>query len=207
MGWMIRRFRAVAAAALLIAGCSGSHDGGAVNEARLLAAHDDAANRLRVGGGYDEHQYSQLKQINDTNVSDLRPGWSVEFDVTRGQEGEPLVVDGVIYVVTAWSKVHAVDGASGEILWSYDPEVTGAWGANGCCDVVSRGLAFYDGKVYLGAYDGRLIALDAQTGQERWSVNTIDRSKKYTITGAPRVFKGKVVIGNGGAEYPTRGYV
>jgi len=160
-----------------------------------------------VGGGYDEQHYSRLALINASNVADLAPAWVAEFDVYRGQEGEPLVVDGIVYLVTAWSKVHALDGASGKLLWSYDPKVPGEWGAKGCCDVVSRGLAYFEGKVYLGAYDGRLIAIDAKTGQEQWSVNTIDRTKKYTITGAPRVFKGKVVIGNGGAEYPTRGYV
>jgi PQQ-dependent dehydrogenase (methanol/ethanol family) len=192
------------AAALLVAGCFG---GGGLADKGRLAAKGSADDWLAVGGSTDEQHYSPLAQINDKNVSSLAPAWVVEFDVTRGQEGEPLVVDGVVYLVTAWSKVHAIDGATGRVLWSYDPQVPGAWGANGCCDVVSRGLAFDNGKIYLGAYDGRLIAIDAKTGKERWSVNTIDRTKKYTITGAPRVFKGKVVIGNGGAEYPTRGYV
>ena len=202
---MSRQILAVFAAALLAAGCSSGD--GEVDEARLLAAQTDPASWLMVGGSYDEQHYSALKQIHSDNVAELAPAWVVEFDVTRGQEGEPLVVDGVIYVVTAWSKVHAVDGATGKTLWSYDPEVPGEWGAKGCCDVVSRGLAYYDGKVFLASYDGRLIALDADTGTELWETNTIDRSKRYTITGAPRVFKGKVVIGNGGAEYPTRGYV
>lgn len=204
---MLGRLSAALAAALWVSGCSGGGGSGEVDDARLLAAQADPDNWLMVGGSYDEQHYSALKQINADNVAQLAPAWVVDFDVARGQEGEPLVVDGVVYVVTAWSKVHAVDGATGKTLWSYDPKVPGEWGAKGCCDVVSRGLAYYEGKVYLASYDGRLIAIDAATGRERWAVNTIDRSKKYTITGAPRVFKGKVVIGNGGAEYPTRGYV
>jgi len=204
MGW---KLGAAVAAVLLASACTGGKNGGEVDDSRLLAAHTDSANWLMVGGSYDEKHYSALRQINSENVADLAPAWVVDFDVTRGQEGEPLVVDGVIYVVTAWSKVHAIDGATGRRLWSYDPKVPGEWGAKGCCDVVSRGLAFYENTVYLASYDGRLIALDAKTGEERWSVLTIDPSKRYTITGAPRVFKGKVVIGNGGAEYPTRGYV
>ena len=125
----------------------------------------------------------------------------------RGQEATPLVVDGVLYVSTAWSKVKAYDAATGKPLWAYDPEVPGEWAVNACCDVVNRGVAVWEGKVFVGSFDGRLIALDAATGRELWDVNTIDRTKPYTITGAPRVVKGKVIIGNGGAEFGVRGYV
>ena len=125
----------------------------------------------------------------------------------RGQEATPLVADGVLYVSTAWSKVKAYDAATGKALWSYDPEVPGEWAVNACCDVVNRGVALWEGKVFVGSLDGRLIALDAATGKELWDVNTIDRTKPYTITGAPRVVKGKVLIGNGGAEFGVRGYV
>ena len=87
------------------------------------------------------------------------------------------------------------------------PEVPGEWAVNACCDVVNRGVAVWEGKVFVGTFDGRLVALDAATGKELWDVNTIDRTKPYTITGAPRVVKGKVLIGNGGAEFGVRGYV
>ena len=101
----------------------------------------------------------------------------------------------------------AYDAATGKPLWAYDPEVPGEWAVNACCDVVNRGVAVWEGKVFVGSFDGRLIALDAATGRELWDVNTIDRTKPYTITGAPRVVKGKVIIGNGGAEFGVRGYV
>ncbi len=113
-----------------------------------------------------------------------------------------------MYVTASWSVVHAVDARTGKRLWTYDPQVPREAGYKGCCDVVNRGVALYKGKVYVGAYDGRLIALDAATGAVAWEKDTIiDRTRSYTITGAPRVFKGKVIIGNGGAEYGVRGYI
>jgi len=103
--------------------------------------------------------------------------------------------------------VKAYDAKTGKLLWSYDPQVPRELGVNGCCDVVSRGIAAWNGKIYVATFDGRLIAVDARTGKDVWSVVTVDRTKPYTITGAPRVFKGKVVIGNSGAEYGVRGYI
>jgi len=163
-----------------------------------------------VGGARDEQHYSSLSLINQNNVAQLRPAWFAEFDTTRGQEAEPVVVDGTMYVTTAWSKVYAFDATTGRQLWRYDPEVPGDSAARGCCDVVNRGAAVYKGKVYVGTFDGRLIALDARTGILAWSVDTIDRigrEKSYSITGAPRVVRNKVIIGNGGAEFGARGYV
>jgi len=181
---------------------------GPVDDRRIARGQADTANWLTQGGGRDEQHYSPLDQINDTNVAQLGVAWTADFDTNRGQEAEPLVVDGVMVVSTAWSKVYAFDAATGKQLWFYDPKVPGAWGPKGCCDVVNRGVAFYKGLVYVGTYDGRLIAIDARTGKPRWTVDAIvDRTKSYTSTGAPRVFHDKVVIGNGGAEYPTRGYV
>jgi len=103
--------------------------------------------------------------------------------------------------------VYALDASTGEEIWVYDPEVSGEDAAKGCCDVVNRGLAVYEGKVFVGVFDGRLEALDAKTGAVVWSNVTVDQSKPYTITGAPRVIKDKVIIGNGGAELGVRGYV
>lgn len=159
------------------------------------------------GGTYEEQRYSQLDQVNGANVSSLGLAWSLELDTNRGQETTPLVVGGTVYLTTAWSKVVAIDGVSGKQLWQYDPQVPGAKAVDLCCDVVNRGAAYFDGKVYVGTIDGRLIALDAKTGKPVWSVNTIDPARPYTITGAPRVIKGAVVIGNGGAEMGVRGYV
>jgi quinohemoprotein ethanol dehydrogenase len=157
---------------------------------------------------YAETRYSRLGQVNTSNVKDLGLVWSYNLESTRGVEATPLVVDGIMYVSASWSIVHAIDVRTGGRIWTYDPKVNREAGYKGCCDVVNRGVALYKGKVYVGAYDGRLVALDAATGNVVWEKDTIiDRSHSYTITGAPRVVKGKVIIGNGGAEYGVRGYV
>ena len=178
-----------------------------VDESRLLNADQEPGNWMSYGRTYNEQRFSPLKQINDQNVGQLGLAWYVDLDVRRGQEATPIVVDGVMYFSTAWSKVFAVNAATGEKLWSYDPKVPPEWAVNACCDVVNRGVAVWRGKVFVGALDGRLIALDAATGKPVWETLTIDPKYRYTITGAPRVVKGKVLIGNGGAEMDVRGYV
>src|SRR6202040_2721616 len=130
-----------------------------------------------------------------------------DLDTDRGQEATPLVIDGVMYVSTAWSMVKAYDAASGKLLWSYDPEVPRELGVKGCCDVVSRGVAAWNGKICVCTFDGRLVALDAATGKPVWSVVTGDQSQAFTITQAPRVVKGRVLIGMSGGEYGIRGYI
>jgi PQQ-dependent dehydrogenase (methanol/ethanol family) len=178
-----------------------------VDQKRLEAADSDPSNWMTHGGTYDERRYSALDQIKANDIGRLSLAWSYEFDTNRGQEATPIVVDGVMYVSSAWSKVFALDAASGKLLWKYDPQVIGAKAVHACCDVVNRGVAVWKGKVYVGTLDGRLIALDAKTGKSVWSVVTVDQQQAYTITGAPRVFKDKVIIGNGGAEFGVRGYV
>lgn len=178
-----------------------------VDQARLEAAESDPDNWLSYGGTYAEQRYSTLDQINDANIGDLQLAWAVELDTNRGQEATPLVVDGVMYTSTAWSKVMALDAATGRVLWQYDPKNIGAKAAHACCDVVNRGLAVWQGKLFVGTIDGRLIALDAASGKPLWSTVTVDQSKPYTITMAPRIVRGKVIIGNSGAELGVRGYV
>jgi quinohemoprotein ethanol dehydrogenase len=178
-----------------------------VDTARILNADQDPGNWLTHGRTYSEQRYSPLTAINASNVKDLGLTWFVDLDTHRGQEATPLVIDGVLYSTSAWSKVQAIDAKSGKLLWQYDPKVPGETGVKACCDTVNRGVAAYDGRLYLGTLDGRLVALDAATGKEVWSVVTVDQTKAYTITGAPRVIKGKVIIGNGGAEFGVRGYV
>ncbi|MEQ9003310.1 MAG: PQQ-dependent dehydrogenase, methanol/ethanol family [Pseudomonadales bacterium] len=178
--------------------------GHATDAARIAAA--DAQQWLSHGRGYDEQRFSPLAAIHRGNVGALGLTWQFATGDHRGMEATPIVADGVMYVSTAWSRVVALDAASGRLLWRYDPEVPGAKARDACCDVVNRGVALWGGSVFVGALDGRLIALDAKTGAERWSVQTTDPAKPYTITGAPRVVKGKVVIGNGGAEFGVRGY-
>ena len=185
----------------------GGSDDGAKPWAQLLAASEDPADWVTYGGTFDEQRFSTLAAISDRTVKDLGLAWSFEFDTNRAQETTPLEYQGVIYATTAWSKVYAFEVKTGKLLWTYDPEVPGEYGAKGCCDVGNRGAAIYDGKLYFGAFDGRLIALDLKTGTPVWSVVTVDQSKSYTITGAPRIVKGRVVIGNGGAELGARGYV
>jgi quinohemoprotein ethanol dehydrogenase len=180
---------------------------GAVDDRRLLNAEREPQNWLMHGGTYLEQRYSTLDQINVDTVARLKPAWYFELDTTRGQEATPLVVDGVLYTTTAWSKVYALDAKTGRQLWRYDPQVPGEAGPKPCCDVVNRGAAVYGGKVYVGTIDGRLIALDARTGQPVWNVLTVDPKKMHSITGAPRVARGKVFIGNGGGEFGGRGYV
>ena len=179
----------------------------AVNSARLVAAASEPGQWMSHGRTYDEQRFSPLQQIKTDNVKDLGLSWFADLDTFRGQEATPIVVDGVIYVSTAWSKVKAYNAATGATLWEYDPDVPGKWAVYGCCDVVNRGVAVWEGKVFVGTFDGRLVALDAATGKSLWDVNTIDKTKPYTITGAPRVVKGRVLIGNGGAEFGVRGYV
>ena len=193
------------ACAGLLSACQ-DRGAGTVDQARLEGA-ETSAEWLSYGRSYSEQRYSPLDQINTESVGELGLAWFHEFDTDRGQEATPIVVDGVLYTTTAWSKVYAFDARSGALKWSYDPKVAGEKAFDACCDVVNRGVAVWGGKVYVGALDGRLIALDAATGAEVWSVQTTDTAKPYTITGAPRIIRGKVLIGNGGAEYGVRGYL
>jgi quinohemoprotein ethanol dehydrogenase len=178
-----------------------------VNESRIINADREPGNWMTYGRTYGEQHFSPLNQINDHNVSQLGLAWYYNLDTNRGQEATALVVDGVMYFTSAWSKVFALNAATGQHLWSFDPKVPGNWAVNACCDVVNRGVAAWDGKIFVGTLDGRLIALDAKSGRLVWEALTIDPDFRYTITGAPRVAKGKVVIGNGGGEFGVRGYV
>ncbi|HEY7616751.1 MAG TPA: PQQ-dependent dehydrogenase, methanol/ethanol family, partial [Terriglobales bacterium] len=178
-----------------------------VDAARIAAADREPGNWMTHGRTYGEQRFSPLKQINDQNAGQLGLAWYYDLDTNRGQEATPLIIDGTMYFTTAWSKVFALNAATGKLLWSYDPKVPPEWAVNACCDVVNRGLAAWNGKVFLGTLDGRLVALDAATGKAIWEKLTIDRNYRYSITGAPRVVKGKVIIGNGGAEMGVRGYV
>ncbi len=177
-----------------------------VDGARIAAADSEPQNWMAHGRTYDEQRYSPLKQINSDNVGKLGLAWSYAAGTLRGLEATPIVVDGVMFTTGVWSVVYALDAKTGKELWKYDPEVPREWGRYACCDAVNRGVAVWKGSVYFGTLDGRLVCLDARTGGRRWEVNTIDRSKPYTITGAPRIVKDKVLIGNGGAEYGVRGY-
>ena len=195
------KWAAVVCVALSVTGCGKV---GVDAQAIAAAAPGDW---LTYGRTYDEQRFSPLDQVNKDTVSRLGVAWWSEFDTDRGQEATPLVADGVLYTTTNWSKVFAFDAKTGKALWKYDPQVPGEKGFDACCDTVNRGVALWQGKVYVGTLDGRLVALDAKTGKVAWTVQTTDAKQPYTITGAPRAVKGKILIGNGGAEYPVRGYV
>lgn len=154
-----------------------------------------------------ETRFSPLADINDKTVENLGLAWYFDYPTNRGLEATPLVIDGVIYTTGSWSMVFANDAVTGELLWFYDPQVPRNWGVHGCCDVVNRGVAYDDGRLYFGTFDGRLVSLKAADGSLLWEVQTTDRERPYTITGAPRIVKNKVLIGNGGAELGVRGYV
>ncbi len=169
--------------------------------------HQTPGEWLSYGRTYSAQRFSPLNEINAANVKQLGVAWDFRTYTVRGLEATPIVDHGVMYVTGSWSKVWALDAKTGKELWSYDPQVPGAWGRYACCDVANRGVALWQGAVFVGTLDGRLVKLDARTGKPDWIVNTIDRTRPYTITGAPLVVNGLVVIGNGGAEYDTRGYV
>ena len=159
---------------------------------------------------WGEQRFSPLDQINATNVGRLGLAWYDDLETYRGVQASPLVIDGILYNETIYNVVTAYDGKTGEKLWTYDPGVGLEWARLACCGPSSRGIAAWNGKLYIGALDGRLIAVDAKTGEEVWSQQTFDAEGPlgaYSITGAPRVYDGKVVIGNGGADYGVRGFV
>ena len=198
---------------LSLAGChkSGQMAGPAklassgVTDAMLTQASDNEW--LSYGRDSNEQRFSPLTAINDQNVGQLGLEWSADLDTARGQEATPLMHDGVLYVTTAWSKVMAYDAKTGALKWSYDPKVPREVLVHVCCDAVNRGAALYGDKLYFGSLDGRLIALDAKTGKEVFAKKVVPNDSDYAITGAPRIAKGRILIGAAGGEYKARGYL
>lgn len=201
--------------AVLLAGCGGGAStstagsppvAGASPEAQLLDTAD-GNDWPGFGRTYGEQHFSPLAEINDGNIGQLGLAWSLDLDVGNSVTG-PIAVDGVIYFARAYSVVVAVDAVSGKTLWTYDPKAPEASGARLRQGWGSRGIAWWNGKVYTATQDGRLIALDAKTGTPVWTSQTIDDGDPRFISGPPRVFDGKVMIGNAGAdEANIRGYV
>lgn len=172
---------------------------------------DRAGDWVSHGRTHSEQRFSPLEEITTDNIDRLGLSWYIDLPEKRSLQATPLVVDGIMYFTISQSIVYAVDALTGETIWVYDPQVaerlrdtkgvgTG-WGHN-------RGVAFHEGKIYVGTTDGRLIAIDADSGRMVWSATTFPPGTPYSISGAPRVIGDKVVIGNGGAEHgPVRGYV
>jgi PQQ-dependent dehydrogenase (methanol/ethanol family) len=185
---------------------------------KALKAAEKSTEWLSIGMGWSEQRYSPMTQINPGNVGRLALAWSYELGSGGGnQQANPLYSNGVLYTVTNWSIVAAVDAKTGKEIWRYDPRADRGMTQQGksrlCCGVNSRGIALYEGKVLLPVIDGRMQALDAGTGKLLWSTWAIPEPKEgeispYSLTMAARVAKGKVFIGNAGAEFPPfRGYV
>jgi quinohemoprotein ethanol dehydrogenase len=199
---------ALAAGSLLVA--SHASGGPAAVDGERMRNADAPANVgqwMSHGRTWSEQDFSPLTQINDTNVQRLGLAWYADLNTYRGVVATPLEIDGVLYNVSAWSVVTAYDAINGKVLWTYDPKVPTDYARITCCGPVSRGLAAWKGKIYLGALDGRLIALDARDGHVVWTANTVDKGQPITITGAPRIADGNVVIGNSGGDFGSRGYM
>ena len=179
-----------------------------VNDATLRNAGKTGTEWLTYGLTPGETRYSPLNQINTSNVSRLGLAWSYDIGSGGGnQEGTPLVSNGTIYGITNWSVVYAVDARTGKEKWRWDPEVNqAAVRPKLCCGIVNRGLALYQGKIIAPVNDGRLEALDAETGKWIWEARVAFPQENYTVTMAPRIAKGKVIIGVAGAEFPVRGF-
>jgi PQQ-dependent dehydrogenase (methanol/ethanol family) len=155
-----------------------------------------------------EQRFSPVEDINRATVGTLGLGWHYAMRDGRGVEATPLMVNETLFVTSAWSIVYALNAETGAEKWVFDPNVDRSVGAKTCCDAVNRGVAYADGKIFVAALDGRLIALDGRSGKQLWSTQTIDDpNSNYVITGAPRIAKGLVLIGNSGADFGVRGYM
>ncbi|MBM4115750.1 MAG: PQQ-dependent dehydrogenase, methanol/ethanol family [Gammaproteobacteria bacterium] len=192
----------------VLLGATGCQSAGGVPSAKMIADDSDGRNWPSFGRTYSERHASPLQQIDRSSVGRLGLAWSMDLPRITNGATVPLAIDGTIYFTVGQSIVHAVEAATGRLLWRHDPEVTKVakrklritWGP--------RGIGYWEGKIYVGTTDGRLIAIDARTGKQVWSAQTVDPGNELTITGPPRVFNGKVIIGNAGSEFgANRGYV
>jgi len=157
---------------------------------------------------YGSTRYSGLKQINTSNASDLRVAWSFSVGSSHGQEAAPIVVNGVMYIVGAYpNEVFALDATTGDLKWKYSPNVDPSSQGVACCDVVNRGEAYDNGKIFFNTLDNHTVALDAKTGREIWAVMLGETTRGHTLTMAPLVVKGKVLVGNSGGEMGIRGWL
>jgi alcohol dehydrogenase (cytochrome c) len=195
---------AVWAAAIGTAGTAAARD---VTDEMLLNAANDPVNWIMAPRDYSSTRYSSLSQVNAGTVKRLVPVWSFSFGVLDAQNTTPLVLDGVMYVTSSHGKIFAVDARTGKQIWAYSHPLPEGIGKMMCCDVGNRGAALYKDKVFYVTPDSHVIALDRATGKVVWDMTIGDWTKAYTMTVAPLVVKGKVVVGMSGAEYPTRLYI
>lgn len=172
-----------------------------------VAHAQDADGWAMYGHGYDNTRFSPLTQVNAQNVKDLKLAFSFQLGSLRSNESTPLVIGDTMYVSTSWGPkyVYALDAKTGALRWTYEPEMATDTLQYACCDVNSRGVTYADGKIFVGRLDGRLVALDAKTGDEVWTAQVVDYKQGSVITSPPLVVKNLVVTGFGGGEYGARG--
>jgi quinohemoprotein ethanol dehydrogenase len=176
--------------------------------APAISATDIGAQWASYGADYTEQRYSPLTQITPDTIDELELAWYGDLAERGGSyETTPVVSEGRIFVSAPWSKVYAFDAKNGSLLWKYDPEVPGEWAVNLCCGIVNRGVATWEDMVIWGTLDGRLVAVDAASGEMLWEVQATDREKQLSITGAPRIANGRIFIGEAGSEFHMRGYL
>jgi quinohemoprotein ethanol dehydrogenase len=181
---------------------------GQIDLVRLQSIEKEPGAWLTTGRDAGKTHYSPLDQINRQTAARLGFAWELKTGTNRGMEATPVVVDGVMYTSGVAGRVYAVDAATGHLLWQFEPPLKLKNVRGACCDLVNRGVAVWKGKVYVGSFEGILYALDARDGTVRWQADTfIDRKRAYSITGEPQIAGKVVVIGNGGAEFDSRGYV
>ncbi|MBV8841330.1 MAG: PQQ-dependent dehydrogenase, methanol/ethanol family [Bryobacterales bacterium] len=193
---------------VLFTGIAMAQQGRRVDDAALKNTGKTGDEWITYGGTLAETRYSPLNQINAMNASGLGLEWSFDLGTGGGnQEATPLFWNRTIYAVTNWSVVYAIDARTGKQRWKWDPEINqNAVRGKICCGVVNRGLAIFQGKIIAALNDGRLQALDAETGKPVWEARVSYPQDNYSITMAPRIAKGKVIIGVSGSEYPVRGF-
>ena len=188
-----------------------AHAAAAIDDARIAAAPVDSDNWMAAGRDANGTYFSPLKDVNVETVGRLGLAWQYRLGTNRGLEATPLVIDGVMNAVSNFGRVYALDAATGAELWKYDPQIDGQWGRYACCDAVNRGIVAFEGRIYVGALDGWLHALDASNGKLIWKIDTlIGRAarKPFTLTGAPILAGDKIIVGNSGGDFAgARGYV
>jgi quinohemoprotein ethanol dehydrogenase len=174
-----------------------------------ISDETEANDWLAYGRTHNERRFSPLRDIHDANVAGLKPAWFLDLPQDVGLTSTPLVIDGTLYFVGSMGRVRAVEAATGRLLWEFDPDIaTEIAGRRQVGMMHNRGISFSKGRIFTATWDGRLIALDARNGRVLWSSRIFPKGEALYITGAPKAFKDKVIIGNGGTETgPTRGYV
>ncbi|SDE92232.1 alcohol dehydrogenase (cytochrome c) [Paracoccus isoporae] len=172
----------------------------------MIANDATTTNQIVTNGlGRDLQRFSPLEMVNKENVGQLVPAWvfSMGGEKQRGQETQPLIYDGVMYVTGSYSRLYAIDARTGEELWQYDARLPE--GILPCCDVVNRGAAIWNDKIIFGTLDARLVALDLKTGKAVWRDEIADYKAGYSYTAAPLIVNGLVITGNSGGEFGVVG--